>query len=168
MPFIIPKCQFDTLEYLNFVNKKQDFNDNSFPVTRIGLFKKIFLSRIGKLILVNVLCFVFFIPLLTWDLFTTMYKSNIEDISSLTNFVITIESPIKIVTYVVAFLGLAGEIYYIRKLSWGEPVSLFRTFFKGVKESYKQFIFFGIITSIFCCLFELAIQFLQFVEYSPL
>ena len=151
-----------------FVNRKQDFNDNSFPVTRIELFKKIFLSRIGKLLLVNILCFMFFVPLLTWDLFTTLYKSNIEDISSLTNFVITIESPIKIVTYVVAFLGLAGEIYYIRKLSWSEPVRIFNTFFKGIKQSYKQFIVFGILFSILICLFELAFNTLMFVSYEPL
>jgi uncharacterized membrane protein YesL len=57
----------------------------------------------------------------------------------------------------IAFLGLAGTIYYIRRLTWGEPVNLFKTFFKGIKQSYKQFLLFGFVTSIFICLFDLAI-----------
>ena len=61
-----------------FKNKKKDFDKNSFPSTRVKLFKKIFLSHFGKLVLVNVLCFLFFIPLIFWDLFSTLYKSNIE------------------------------------------------------------------------------------------
>lgn len=151
-----------------FKNSLNDFDNNSLPSTRIKLFKKIFLSRIGKLILVNLLAFMFFIPLILWDLFALSYKSNIDDISSMTNFVLTVESPVKIITYLIAFLGLAGIIYYVRKLSWGEPVKLFKTFFIGIKQSYKQFLIFGFLFSILICLFELAFNVMKFVDYGKL
>lgn len=149
-----------------FKNKKKDFDKNSFPSTRVKLFKKIFLSHFGKLVLVNVLCFLFFIPLIFWDLFSTLYKSNINDVSSLTSFIITIESPLKIICYLICFVGLSGIIYYIRKLSWGEPVRLFNTFFTGIKQSYKQFLVFGFIFSLFACLLELSLSSLRYVNYS--
>lgn len=149
-----------------FKNKKKDFDKNSFPSTRVKLFKKIFLSHFGKLVLVNILCFLFFIPLIFWGLFTTLYKSNITDVSVLTNFMITVESPLKIICYLICSIGLAGIVYYIRKLSWGEPVRLFNTFFTGIKQSYKPFLLFSFIFSIFACLFDLSISLLKYVNYS--
>jgi len=145
-------------DFYNKLNKnnKNDFNQDSLPVNRRELFKKIFVSRFGKLFQINIFTFLFFIPLLLWDMFTNIYKSSLKDLSELTQFVLYIKSPLFIVFTLIAFVGIAGAIYYIRRLSWKEPVSLFRTFFEGVKNSIKQFMIFGFVTAIFICLCDLA------------
>ena len=149
-------------------NSYQDYTNNSLPATRKQLVKKIILTRFTKLVACNLLCFLFFIPIFVWDLLTTVFKSNIKSIDELVNFFITIETPLNIIFYIIGFVGLAGAIYYIRKLSWGEPVSLFKTFLNGIKSSYKQFIGLGIIFSILICLFELAFNMLIYAQYEPL
>ncbi|MBE6143146.1 MAG: hypothetical protein E7177_04090 [Erysipelotrichaceae bacterium] len=149
-------------------NSPHDFSNSSLPSTRRQLVKKIFFSRFGKLVGVNLLCFLFFVPILTWGLLATIYKSSIENLDELVNFVITVESPLSILFYIIAFIGVAGSIYYIRKLTWGEPVNLFKTFLTGIKQSYKQFIVFGIIYSILICLFELAFDLLRYSNYEDL
>ena len=151
-----------------FSHTKSDFNINSLPLTRRELYKKIFFTRFGKLFQVNVLCFIFFLPLILWSLFTSIFKTSLTSVGDVVNFIITIKSPLVILFTMLAFIGLAGGIYYIRKLSWGEPVSLFRTFFTGVKQSYKQFLFFGFIGSFFVVLFDLAISMMIFSKLSYL
>lgn len=141
-----------------FKTSKKNYGLNSFPINRREQFKKIFLSRFNKLLTINLFSFIFWVPLIAWDLLCKTSKSNIGEISNMYQFIITIEMPIRIVTSLIAFTSLAGTLYYIRKLLWGEPVSLFRTFYQGVKTSYKQFMVFGIVFGFLSCLFELGFQ----------
>jgi hypothetical protein len=156
----------DFFKTKTFSNSKKNYNLNSFPLNRKEQFKKIFFSRFNKLLSVNIVSFLFWIPYIAWDLICKTSKSNIDNVVSLNQFVITIELPIKIITSLIAFIGLAGTIYYVRKILWGEPVSLFRTFFKGIKESYKQFLFFGFFFGVLTSFFELAINVIRLSSYS--
>ena len=151
-----------------FNNNKKNFDITSLPLNRRELFKKIFFTRFPKLLKINILAFVFFLPLIAWDLACKIFKTNFKEVNELFTFVLYTELPLKIILFIILFIGLAGSIYYIRKLSWGEPVPLFRTFGQGIKQSYKQFIFFGVISSLFMTLFELATYMLRFVDYSPI
>ena len=144
-----------------YINQKKDFDVNHLPSTRRQLFKKVFISRFGKLFQVNILCFAFLLPYICWDLLTNIYKSSLTTLTSLTQFVIYIKSPLVILFTMLGFIGLSGTIYYIRRLSWSEPVYLFKTFYHGIKQSYKQFLIFGFFTSLFICLFDLAITMIQ-------
>lgn len=137
-----------------FKTNKKNYGLNSFPINRKEQFKKIFLSRFNKLLAINLLSFVFWIPFIVWDLLCKTSKSNIDSFVNVNQFIMTIEMPIRLLTSVISFTSLSGTIYYVRKLLWGEPVSLFRTFYQGIKSSYKQFIIFGIIFGLFTCLFE--------------
>lgn len=144
-----------------FGHKKSNFDINSLPINRKELFKKMIFTRFGKLFQVNVLCFVFFLPLILWELLTTIYKSSLTELTDLINFVITTKSPLIVLFTLLSFIGLSGGIYFIRRLTWGEPVSLFRTFFTGVKQSSKQFLCFGLVASLFLILFDLAFTMLN-------
>ena len=146
--------------------KNKDFNQNFLPSTRRELFKKIFLTRFGKLFQINILCFAFFLPLICWDLLTNIYKSSIVNLNELVQFTLNIKSPLIVLFGMLGFIGLSGSIYYVRKLAWSEPVSLFKTFCLGIKQSYKQFLFFGFFTSLFICLFDLAITMMNNTDLS--
>jgi len=156
----------DFFKTRTFKNSKKNYGLNSFPLNRKEQFKKIFFSRFNKLLLINLVSFLFWIPFIAWDLLCKTSKSNIDNILSMNQFIISIELPVRLITSLIAFIGLAGTIYYVRKILWGEPVSLFRTLFKGIKESYKQFIFFGLVFGVFTCFFELAFNMLMFSSYA--
>jgi hypothetical protein len=149
-----------------FSNKKKDFDQNFLPIDRKQLFKKIITTRLGKLFQINLICFLFLLPLISWDLLTNIYKSSLNGLSELVHFSIYTKSPITILFTIIFFFSLAGGIYYIRRLAWGEPVTLLKTFIQGVKQSYKQFLILGFITSLFICLFDLAITMMNNTNLS--
>lgn len=138
-------------------HKKTNFDINSLPINRKELFKKMIFTRFGKLFQINILCFLFFLPLIIWELLTNIYKSSFTDLSELMSFIISIKSPLIIIFTVIAFIGLAGGIYCVRRLTWSEPVSTLKTFFTGIKQSCKQFIVFGLVAAVFMVLFDMAI-----------
>jgi uncharacterized membrane protein YesL len=54
----------------------------------------------------------------------------------------------------IAGLGFAGVIYVLRKICWDEPVSFWKDFGKGVKDSYGKFLAFSLILGLFMLLLE--------------
>lgn len=151
-----------------FGDGKKEFTNSDLPKTRRKQFVKLISNRIGKILTINLFVFIFALPLIAWDILTLTYASSFGDLQIIDNlnayitFINTYKLPIRIALSVIAFMGICGGTYTIRRLTWSEPVSVFYDIKKGIRLSYKQFIVIGIMYAIFAYLFELAFLLLKY------
>lgn len=170
--------------YSGFINrlvagseKSEDFARASLPSNRWELFWDIFKGRFGKLIIINLLTLLFFIPLIL--IFAFRYLSlvsygsvypfaaafgvgyqapitmaglaeNVAFTSNLSSFLFL---PIGIM---IASVGLAGGLYVIRNMAWTEGIFVANDFWRGIKKNAKQMLIIAVVYSIFLYLMILA------------
>ncbi len=134
-----------------------DFTAKNLPTTRWGLFWDVFKNRFFELFKVSLLGDLFAIPLILVLFFAFLserayniyipYDGNIgigyplEPNAAIMGQVLTYYSAIRkfamLIPCIMIFaIGLSGVFYVMRRLVWGEDVSVVRHFFKGVKENW--------------------------------
>lgn len=141
--------------------KSEDFARASLPSNRWELFWDIFKGRFGKLFKINILTFLFFIPLilllflrssmiagfntqvpygqaigLGYQALGTLVGAA-EGITLSANTYSLLFLPI---VFVVASLGISGAVYVIRNLVWSEGIFVANDFWHGIKANAKQII----------------------------
>lgn len=143
----------------------EDFNSEKLPSNRAKQFFVILRTRFGLLFRANLLCAPFFIPLMVWDLLSGWFVGEFvadltvsEHFSHLINLSL-LQYGVDALFMALAFVGLAGLFYVTRRIFWGQPVKIISDFFKGVKDSYKQFFFLGLILGLFLGLMQYLISF---------
>ncbi len=139
--------------------KSEDYARSTLPTNRWELFWDIFKGRFGKLVIINLLTAIFFIPFLLM-LFTrhgmiinygTYYPFGQgfgvgylaapsiagfgENIIFNVNIVSLLALPI---TFAIAGIGLSGGLYVIRNMVWTEGVFVSNDFWRGIKQNYKN------------------------------
>lgn len=132
-----------------------DFTADSLPKTRVKQFGFVFRRRFGVIFRVNLLAALFALPLIVWDFLSSAYISEFTagmDVQTEFSHLLRL-SLIRFGTDVplvmLAFVGLAGAFYVIRRLCWCAPVDLLKDFKNGIKNSYKQFTALGLLTGLF-------------------
>lgn len=145
----------------------EDFDRDKLPTNRASQLFVIFRTRFNALLITNLLCGLFWLPLLAWDLYSGWAVGEFvqgmepaEHFSHLINLSL-FQYGVDALLMMVAFIGLSGAFYVIRRLFWGQPVKSSADFFKGVKDSWKQFALIGLVVG-------LIVLFLQYFASTAL
>jgi len=131
-----------------------NFSTKDLPHNRRQVFKFIYKNRALQLFSASLLCLLFFIPFIIWD--TINYFAQLIELRGKTGFelyetsaeFVNTSNLINIPCLMLAFIGLAGLVYVVRKLCWNEPVAIFKDFKKGIKNSWQQYLIIGFVFSL--------------------
>ena len=154
-------------------NNKPDFLDSMLPATRKKQFGYIIKNNWLKLILLNLITFLFFIPVIihsivSLEIFNREF-ANLTDAEILAKLL-----PLNLSQYGVlvlifpfSFIGLAGAAFVIRKMLFDEVVDIKTDFIKGIKYSYKSFMLIGLLFGLLLLLFNYSLQFILLSNITP-
>ena len=137
--------------------RSEEYARSTLPTNRWQLFFDIFKGNFGKIVKVNLLTLLFFLPLFAVIIFDVMSKQsygymypfganltmgypaapNLQGMSEL----LTLQSELGIyiaivVTSIIAAVGLAGGMYVIRNMVWTEGIFVSNDFWRGVKLNF--------------------------------
>lgn len=148
--------------------KSESYARNTLPSNRWELFWDIIKNRLGRLMLVNLLVLLFFIPVflligfryLMLVNYGSMYPFSLgfgtgymagasfaglpETIAYNTNLVVYLLTPI---VFAIAGVGISGGAYVIRNMVWTEGVFVANDFWKGVRQNIKSVLMIMLIFS---------------------
>lgn len=150
----------------NFVNKilvgsekSEGYARASLPSNRWELFWDIFKGRFWKLVVLNLLVLLFFIPLFIYIYFREILIAGYGAMYPFAQgFGVGYQAPISMVGYeqnivfsvnvfansffpivmAIAAVGIAGGAYVMRNMVWTEGIFVANDFWQGVKKNYKQ------------------------------
>ena len=149
--------------------KSEEYARSTLPTNRWQLFWDIFKGNFGKIVKVNLLVLVFFIPLLLVliangfmsDYYATTYPFGANLGIGYPAFsqlpgqaeMLTYRTEISImfgvtIASILASVGLSGGMYVIRNMVWTEGIFVANDFWKGVKLNYKN----ALQTALFFCI----------------
>ena len=139
--------------------KSEEYARSTLPTNRWQLFWDILKGNFWKIVKVNLLILVFFIPLLFVVVVNTLLAENngiiypfganlgvgypaVPALSGMSEF-LTIQGDF--ITYAgillssfIAAVGLAGGMYVVRNMVWTEGIFVANDFWRGVKLNYKN------------------------------
>lgn len=155
--------------------KSEDYARSKLPSSRWSLFFDIFKGRFLKLVLINLLMILFFIPVfivLFFHLstlaslgdrvpFSQCFGVGYQSLYSYVGYVESISLNANVTSYIFlpvaalfAGIGLAGGAYIIRNLVWTEGVFVANDFWFGIKQNYKHFL---LMSFLYACELYIAI-----------
>lgn len=136
---------------------KPDLTPEQMNMSKWAMFKALFFGRFGTMVLINLFTALFALPavavMLLFYLNSSVaagfipYSSNIGigypvvtdavSLGMMSDFSYSIVEYLILVPCIALFaLGVAGNLYVIRKLIWGQPVSTVKDFFRGIKKCW--------------------------------
>ncbi len=160
--------------------KSEGYARASLPSNRWELFWDIFKGRFWKLVLLNLLIILFFLPLLAYMLFKDVLLTTYGSLFPFSQgFGIGYQAPLNMVGYEqsinltvnlganlllpivlsIAAVGISGGAYIMRNLVWTEGVFVASEFWRGVKENYKQCLIISLVFSLVFYTTEASISF---------
>lgn len=137
-----------------------DFTVEKLPGTRWAVFKDVMGQRFGALVKINLLMLLFALPAIFWLFLNSIGKLSASSYINYTgnfgmgypfvsdavlsgqlyNWQMDFFSSLVLIPLIVlASIGLAGGFHTIKMLVWGEGISVFQTFFKGIKANIVPF-----------------------------
>lgn len=150
--------------------KSEGYARASLPSNRWELFWDIFKGRFSKLFVVNLLVFLFFIPLIALFVFRymmvvaegTMYPfmqvfgPAYGAPTNMVGYAETILFRVDLLVYLflplalmIAAVGISGGAYVIRNMVWTEGIFVSNDFWRGIKQNIKQmltiFLIYGLV-----------------------
>ena len=158
--------------------KSEGYARASLPSNRWELFWDIFKGRFWKLVIINILILIFFIPV---ALIFFMRSNAISNLGALypfsQNFGIGYQAPLSMVGYaenivftvdsmlylfmpialIIAAIGVSGGAYVIRNMVWTEGIFVANDFWRGVKQNIKQIIAVALVYSLVFYLTNLSV-----------
>lgn len=139
--------------------KSEGYARASLPSNRWELFWDIFKGRFWKLVIINLLVLLFFIPVALLIFFRstaimnlgaaypfsqpfgTGYQAPLSMIGYAENIVFNVDAMIYLlmpVALVIAAVGVSGGAYVIRNMVWTEGIFVANDFWRGIKQNFKQ------------------------------
>jgi len=149
--------------------KSEGYARASLPSNRWELFWDIFKGRFGKLVTINLLMLVFFIPLflllfvryVSLANYGAIYPFNqpfgmgfqaMENMTGYSeNIIFTVNSITLLflpIVAIIAAIGVAGGAYVIRNMVWTEGIFVSNDFWRGIKQNVKQIIIIALLYSL--------------------
>lgn len=150
--------------------KNEEYARSTLPTNRWQLFWDIMKGRIGKVVIINLLVLVFFLPMIALMVFYNItlqaqglagpYGTNIgigypaiPDVTGqwegMSLSVNTMFFGGLVFTSFIAAIGLAGGMYVIRNMLWTEGIFVANDFWKGIKHNYTEALFASVFFSLF-------------------
>lgn len=160
--------------------KSEGYARASLPSNRWELFWDIFKGRFWKLVIINLLILIFFIPVALMFFmrsnaisnlgalypfsqnFGIGYQAPLSMVGYAENIVFTVDSMIYLfmpVALVIAAIGVSGGAYVIRNMVWTEGIFVANDFWRGVKQNIKQIIAVALVYSLVFYLTNLSVAF---------
>ena len=164
--------------------RSEEYARSTLPTNRWQLFWDIFKGNFGKIVKVNLLTLIFFIPLIAVIvIYSMLVQSNgiiypfganlgvgypavpgqaglYELLSLQNNFLLFIGIAL---SSVIASIGLSGGMYVVRNMVWTEGIFVSNDFWRGIKLNYKN----ALQTALFFCLMLfLSGTLISFVDFS--
>ena len=153
--------------------RSEDYARSTLPTNRWQLFFDIFKGNFGKLVKINLLMLIFFIPMFAVIIFSVTYNEamsavypfganlgvgypvapNMQGQSELLALTSDMLSyGLLTLSSIVAAVGLAGGMYVVRNMVWTEGIFVANDFWRGIKLNFKNALqtalFFVIILSL--------------------
>ncbi len=139
--------------------RSEDYARSTLPTNRWQLFFDIFKGNFGKMVKINLLMLIFFIPMLAVILFSVTYTEamgsiypfganlgvgypvapNMQGQSEL--LALTLDVTIYgllTISSIIAAVGLAGGMYVMRNMVWTEGIFVANDFWRGIKLNFKN------------------------------
>ena len=159
--------------------KSEGYARASLPSNRWELFWDIFKGRFWKLVIINLLVLLFFIPLFVLIFFRSAgisgFGANMpfgqgfgvgyQAPPSLVGYKESIVLNVNVMIYVllplvlgIAAVGLAGGAYVIRNMVWTEGIFVANDFWRGVKQNIKQMLLIAVVYSLIFYISRVAIS----------
>ncbi len=164
--------------------KSEEYARSTLPTNRWQLFWDIFKGNFGKIVKVNLLILIFFIPLIAVIVLSNIYLESMgvtypfgaglgvgypanPNTQGLSEW-LTLQSGLilglgLILTSVLAAVGLSGGMYVIRNMVWTEGIFVGNDFWRGVKLNYKNALQTGLF---FCALFTIATSIINVSQFT--
>ena len=164
--------------------KSEEYARSTLPTNRWALFWDIFKGNFGKIVKVNLLTILFFIPIIAIIVIYNMlvdaqgvtypFSANLgigypavpaqqglaEMITLQNNFILFIGLAL---SSVIAAVGLSGGMYVIRNMVWTEGIFVSNDFWRGIKLNYKN----ALQAALFFCTFLLLSgSLISFADFS--
>ncbi len=139
--------------------RSEDYARSTLPTNRWQLFFDIFKGSFGKLVKINLLTLIFFIPVILVLVFSLLYSDvlgftypfganlgvgypvapNLQGLSEM----LAVQTDVLIyalltLASIIAAVGLAGGMYVVRNLVWTEGIFVANDFWRGVKRNFKN------------------------------
>ena len=139
--------------------KSEGYARASLPSNRWELFWDIFKGRFWKLVIINLLTLVFFLPLFALMFlrsslvagygaacpFSQCFGVGYQSVPSLVGFSEQIVVNVNIMIYLflpivllIAAVGVSGAAYVVRNMVWTEGIFVANDFWRGIKQNFSQ------------------------------
>ncbi len=164
--------------------KSEEYARSTLPTNRWQLFWDVFKGNFGKIVKINLLILLFFVPLIAIIVVRMMIGEsngiiypfganltvgypaapNLQGLAEMLTLQTDLFAYLAVlVAMFIASVGLAGGMYVIRNMIWTEGVFVANDFWRGVKLNYKN----ALQTSIFFTLvLTLCMTLINFSEFS--
>lgn len=166
---------------------KPDLTPEQMNMSKWAMFKYLFFSRFGTMVALNLLSAIFAIPGI---IVIVLFSMNIRITDGLLPYSANLGIGYPVVTDAVAqgalvtfnyhifefltlvpciavfALGIAGNLYVIRKLIWEEPTSTAKDFFRGIKKCWFPAVVMGFVMGFTLLLFVFTIGYFDAYELS--
>ncbi len=149
--------------------RQRDFTPSMLPRTRRSQLKHLLKTKLFSMYKAHLLTAVWFLPLLAWHYFSLSYTNAAfsgtpeASLRELPNYCLTVYGT-AVPLWMLAFAGLAGGMYVLRRMAWGEHVRPWKDFQKGVKQSGGQFAAIGLVFAALLSVFRFAFYWLSFYQ----
>ena len=136
--------------FKKFVNgnpDKEDFTSKDLPKTRFDQFIDVIKLRFGGLATVNLLVFLFAIPVMAWLMYNWIMYSQVETMdSSITETQVIATFLLgAIPLYTITGPAMERMYYCIRNCIWNRRATVGEDFWKEFKRSWKQALLFNFV-----------------------
>ena len=154
--------------------RDENYARSTLPSNRWALFWDIFKGRLGKLVIVNLLMLIFFIPMIAVFVFRYMYTTVQGMMMPFASWVGVGYTPVPnligmpqqivlstnllfgaflLVASFIAAVGISGGIYVIRNMVWTEGIFVANDFWRGIKINFivvlQSTVFYGVMLYLF-------------------
>ena len=124
--------------------RSSDYEQRERPRTRVSQFFDIFKHRFLELLKLSLLQAVFSLPLLVTIFLFWLLLPNAHT-NQAVMMVFLIQGASSLITLPIAFVGLTGSFYALKKLAYAEGEFASSSFFIGMKEEWKKGLLIGLV-----------------------
>ena len=140
----------------HFKRASIDFDKSRLPSNRFEVFTDVIKNRWKTLLALGMIIFIFSIPLISvqWIAEIIIQQLTKAYTAGKTEQIIyslqikrlySVSGLINILCYMIAAIGIAGNMRVIKRLIWGEGINTVQDFFQGVKENYSKTVWLAVI-----------------------
>ena len=149
--------------------KSEGYARSTLPSNRWELFWDIVKGRFGKLVIINLLTLLFFIPLIALLIiryvsllnygilcpFSQGFGVGYQGVSSFAGYYESITLNVNVyvllflpIAVAIAMVGISGGAYVIRNMVWTEGIFVANDFWKGIRQNFWQLLGCGALYSV--------------------